>query len=106
MHVASDGTVGISFYDFRNDVFGDTALSTDVWLLHCHADCDTTAGWTDETRVTPASFDMRAAPPAGGFFVGDYIGLTSSGDDFASLFVTSPGAAPSADAFFSLVSAP
>jgi hypothetical protein len=106
VHVASDGTVGISLYDFRNDVFDDTALSTDVWLLHCHANCATTTSWTDETRVTPNSFDMRAAPQAGGFFVGDYIGLTSSGDDFASLFVSSPGAAPSADAFFSLVGAP
>jgi hypothetical protein len=103
VHVASDGIVGVSFYDFRNDVTGDGALSTDHWLLHCHTNCSNPASWTDETRITPTSFDMRAAPVAGGFFVGDYAGLASVGADFASLFVSSPAAAPSADAFFSLV---
>ncbi len=103
--VAADGTVGISFYDFRNDVTGDSPLSTDHWLIHCHANCSSQTSWMDETRVTPASFDMRAAPTAGGYFVGDYEGLASIGNDFAALFVTSPGSPPSADAFFSRVGA-
>jgi hypothetical protein len=103
VHVAADGTVGISFYDFRNDELDDGELSTDLWLIHCHGDCADPGSWMDETRVTPKSFDMRAAPPAGGFFIGDYIGLSSRGNEFASLFITSPGDAPSADAFFSLI---
>ena len=106
VHVAEDGTVGVSFYDFRSDVAGDGQLTTDHWLLHCHSDCDSPSNWTDETRVTPVSFDMRAAPIAGGFFVGDYVGLSSIGDDFASLFVSTTAPFPSADAFFSLVGAP
>jgi hypothetical protein len=40
-----------------------------------------------ETRLSPTSFDMTTAPSAGGFFVGDYEGLVTSGSIFDSFFV-------------------
>jgi hypothetical protein len=44
-------------------------------------DCSRSAGWNEETRVTPASFDMRQAPFAGGYFTGDYEGLGFASSD-------------------------
>ena len=37
--------------------------------------------WSEE-RVTPESFDMREAPVARGYFVGDYEGLSAVGTTF------------------------
>jgi hypothetical protein len=108
VHVADDGTVGVSFYDFRNNTAADGILATDQFAVHCHASCTQTAGWA-ATRVTPTPFDMRRAPFAGGYFVGDYEGLgfiaddgdaTAPGDAFASFFSQSHGADP-ASAFLS-----
>src|SRR5262249_1705949 len=42
-----------------------------------------------EERLTTSSFDMRLAPSAGGFFLGDYQGLVAGGNDansFSALF--------------------
>jgi hypothetical protein len=78
------GRVAVSYYDFRNDVGGDASLSTDMWLTHSE---DGGRTFTDETRLTPASFDMRTAPYALGYFVGDYTGLSHFGSRFDSLWV-------------------
>ena len=86
VHVADDGTVGVTFYDFRNNTAADGILATDQFAVHCHADCTQTASWA-ETQVTPTSFDMRRAPFARGYFVGDYEGLTTVGRTFVSFFV-------------------
>ena len=40
-----------------------------------------------EARLTPTSFDMRTAPFAVGYFVGDYEGLDNDGEAFTLLFV-------------------
>jgi BNR repeat-like domain len=74
--VADDGTVGVQYYDFRNDNPATTPpLTTDVWLLRSE---DGGGTWTEE-RVGDTSFDMTIAPDALGYFVGDYAGL-----DFAA----------------------
>jgi hypothetical protein len=109
VHVSTNGDVAVTYYDFRNDVQGDSALSTDYWTVHCHAtmaDCSKTAGWpaAQENRMTPGgSFDMRSAPYAIGYFVGDYEGLDSASSIFAPFFVQANGthATPLTDAFFS-----
>ena len=45
------------------------------------------ASWAgNETRITPTSFDIRKAPYARGYFVGDYMGLASAGSDFLAVF--------------------
>jgi hypothetical protein len=40
----------------------------------------------NETRITPTSFDIRKAPYARGYFLGDYMGLASVGSDLAAVF--------------------
>jgi hypothetical protein len=86
VHVRDDGTVAVTYYDFRNDRNGDATLDTDHWMVHSH---DGGATWnSDESRLTPSSFDMRTAPYALGYFVGDYEGLDNAGNAFTPLFVT------------------
>ncbi|HEV3000213.1 MAG TPA: sialidase family protein [Solirubrobacteraceae bacterium] len=80
------GRVAVSYYDFRNDVAGDGVLSTDLWVAHSHDGGQTFAA-ADETRMTPASFDMRTAPFARGYFVGDYTGLSHFGSRIDALWV-------------------
>jgi hypothetical protein len=80
IRVGSDGTVNVTYYDFRNDSDFDAdpstpgdagTLMTDVWSL---TSTDGGSTWTED-RVTPTSFDFRSAPVARGFFLGDYQGL-------------------------------
>jgi Neuraminidase (sialidase) len=82
VEVASDGTVGVSFYDFRSNTPAAGALA-DHFLVHSH---DGGATWS-ETRLTPTSFDVEAAPVARGYFLGDYVGLAARGGSFVSLYV-------------------
>ena len=86
VHVSADGTVGVTYYDFRNNTSDPTTLLTDYFIVECHGGCTNAANWSEE-KISPASFDMRTAPFAGGFFVGDYEGLASIGTDFVPFFV-------------------
>jgi Neuraminidase (sialidase) len=81
VEVAADGTVGVSFYDFRHNTAAAGAL-TDHFLVHSH-DGGTT--WS-ETQLTPTSFDIEAAPVARGYFLGDYVGLATRGNSFVPFF--------------------
>lgn len=91
--VTTDGTLGVSYFDLRYNDAGPT-LPTDRWLVHCHPTADpacTGPYALAEARLTAASFDMRQAhrftsigPP--GFFLGDYMGLTSTGRGFLAVF--------------------
>jgi hypothetical protein len=99
VEVAADGTVGVSYYDFRNNTAAPGAL-TDEFIVHSH---DGGATWA-ENRLTPASFDLEQAPVSRGYFLGDYEGLTSAGATFMPFFtqaVTMP--ANPTDAFFTTV---
>lgn len=80
--VAEDGNIGVLFYDFRNDVFGDAELTTDVHLRILDPDLNVLS----EERLTDQSFDMRQMAIAGGYFPGDYVGLEAIGNDFAAAF--------------------
>jgi hypothetical protein len=82
--VDAQGRVSVSYYDFRNDVAGDAALSTDFWITHSDDGGQT---FSDESRLTAAPFDMRAAPDARGYFVGDYTGLDHFGTTFHPAWV-------------------
>lgn len=111
VHVAADGTVGVSYYDFRNQDPATAASETDHFLVHCHVPSATEAdgcgddGWS-ETRVTDASFDLLQAPVARGLFLGDYVGLDNAGNAFAPLFTQSNSAADPATQYYSSVSGP
>jgi hypothetical protein len=99
VHVADDGTVGVSYYDFRHNVAGG-GTDTDHWLAHCHAadeDCSLASSWNDEARVTAASFNSRLAPIARGFFLGDYVGLDNIGNTFTPLFTQTAAADPASE---------
>jgi BNR repeat-like domain len=102
VHVAADGTVGVSYYDFRFNAAGG-GTDTDHFLVHCHAACTSAASWVgSETRVTPASFDSRRAPVARGFFLGDYVGLDNIGNRFTPFF-TQTTATDRANEYFATV---
>ena len=82
--VNSAGTVGVTYYDFRNPDGVTTGQPTDYWFT------SSTNGGTsfgNETRVTSTSFDMLNAPSAGGLFLGDYQGLDTDGTTFHPFFV-------------------
>lgn len=82
--VAADGTVGVIYYDFRNDSFGDATLDTDVHL----ARLDSNLNLLGELRLTENSFDLRQMLLTGsrGYFPGDYVGLDAAGNDFVAAF--------------------
>ena len=108
VHVMPDGTIGVLHYDFRFDDAG-IPLVTSTWLLHSH---DGGVTW-EETKVG-GDFDMSSGAEAGGYFTGDYEGLTHSNGAFVAFFGLNNGAtadppgsvspAPSSDIFASLVS--
>jgi hypothetical protein len=83
VHVAPNGVVAVTYYDMRNDIAGDASLSTDVWITHSH---DGGRTWGTESHLS-GPFDMRTAPYARGYFVGDYEGLDSAGNVFRPFFV-------------------
>jgi hypothetical protein len=87
VEVASDGTVAVTYYDFRNNT-PDPGLPTDYWLIHCHADqdCTNASSWAENHVAGPFDFD-QAPQTARGDFVGEYEGLTSSGTTFLPFFV-------------------
>jgi hypothetical protein len=95
VHVSEDGTVGVTYYDFRSNTSDPETLPTEYWIVHCHANCSSPASWGNEAELTTDPFDMRDAPNAGGFFTGDYEGLTAVGDDFGAFFSATHGTDPS-----------
>jgi hypothetical protein len=84
--VAANGTVAVTYYDFRNNT-GAPGVPTDYWLVHAASAFTNPASWTrDEKRLTDTSFDLELAPSSGGFFLGDYEGLAAGGNRFYALF--------------------
>ena len=100
--VNSDGVVGVTYYDFRNDIDASPSVElADHWFISCASDCSDPANWGDEARLTDASFDYLQAPFSGGLFLGDYVGLASDGYDFLALFPQSFADDPAdVDVFF------
>jgi hypothetical protein len=103
--VMPDGTVGVTFDDFRNDRPGDGKLSTDVWFRHSH---DGGRSWRE--RHLAGAFDMLTAPRTSstaiaGRFVGDYQGLVALPNGFGAVFAQAKPAARAgpSDVFFARV---
>jgi hypothetical protein len=84
VHVGNNGAVAVTYYDFTDDDPTGGTLDTDYWAT---ASRNAAATFSLRERLTPTPFDMRSAPDAGGFFVGDYEGLTSAGRLFYPTFV-------------------
>ncbi len=86
--LAADGTIGVTYYDFRfNDASPGTL--TDYWFVSMRPTAGQPAtdpsNWKDEARLTDASFDLQSAAIFfGGEFVGDSDGLATVGNDFVA----------------------
>jgi hypothetical protein len=74
-----DGTIGVSYYDFRPPR-DERALLTNHWLAVSRDGIN----WNE--TLLAERFDMLNAPDAGGRFVGDYQGLASYETGFLALF--------------------
>ncbi|MDQ3024981.1 MAG: glycoside hydrolase [Pseudomonadota bacterium] len=86
VHVRGDGTIGVTYYDLRSDTSNAATLLTDYWLARSVDG----VSWT-ETRVA-GPFDLATAPQAGGaYFLGDYMGLGSSGTTFLAFYARTTG---------------
>lgn len=93
VRVADDGTVAVTYYDFRNND-ANPGVPTDYWIVHCHPSstitCANAADWGDEARLSSSSFDIEQAPIArgtSGYFLGDYEGLSNIGNSFVPAFI-------------------
>jgi hypothetical protein len=99
VRVLGDGTVGVTYYDFRNNTPDIATLGTDRFVVHCHptspSACTDPANWGSEVRLTDETFNMRQAPFARGWFVGDYVGTGTDGSDFLPFWSQPFGADPS-----------
>ncbi|HUP87349.1 MAG TPA: sialidase family protein [Acidimicrobiales bacterium] len=96
--VSSNGAVAVSYSDLRtNDPAPQLATSVSMALCQSTADCASPAGW-EERMLTDVPFDLRKAPYARGYFVGDYTGLVAAGSDVLAAF-TMPHAADTASVF-------
>jgi hypothetical protein len=99
--VDSHGTVGVTWYDLRNDKPRDDALTADVWFAHSD---NRGASWSQTHVAGPT--DLRTAPLAANNRVKEYQGLAAlRGRGFAAIFTL---AAPQAtdgptDIFFARI---
>jgi len=79
--VRDDGTIGVTYYDFRNNTADPSTLPTDLWLTQS-GDGVT---WRESHVAGP--FDLSIAPNALGLFLGDYHALASIGTTFVPFYV-------------------
>jgi hypothetical protein len=87
--VSANGTLAVTYYNFQNDT-GGPGTPTDYWAI---TSSDGGSTWPDVIRLTSSSFDAQLAPPSGGLMIGDYEGLTHSGNSFIAAYeVTNPTA--------------
>lgn len=94
LSVLADGSVGVSYYDLRDDTADRNTLLASYWLTRS-ADG---VNWS-ETRIAQA-FDLDFAPRDGGPFLGDYEGLAGIGADFLAFFArANPSTANRSDVY-------
>ena len=98
--VRSDGTIGVTYYDFRSNTSDRATLPTDYWLARS---TDGGATWRESRVAGP--FDLAIAPSAGGLFLGDYQALVGIGNAFVPFYaaVNSGDLGNRTDVFASLV---
>jgi hypothetical protein len=77
----SNGTLAVTYYDFRHDTSSPQTLATDLW------ETLSTDGKNWHERHVSGLFDLDLAPDAEGLFLGDYQGLATDGTDPFPFFV-------------------
>lgn len=80
IHVTADGTIGVSYYDLRDNTADAATLLASHWL----ATSSDGVNWSEQLVAGP--FDLSIAPDALGLFLGDYTGLTAAGGNFVPFF--------------------
>jgi len=96
--VDASGRLAVSWTDFRNDTAATTSALADNWV-RVSTDGGTT--WASSQRVTPKSYDIKKAPQAGGYFLGDYAGLDHAASTFRlDAAVTNGATAPNSDIIY------
>ena len=97
--VRDDGTIGVTYYDFRDNTADPTTLPTNLWLTQ------SSDGVTWRESHVAGPFDLSIAPNALGLFLGDYHALTSVDTTFMPFYVqtNSGNLSNRTDAFASLV---
>lgn len=98
--VTPNGTIGVSYYDFRNNTPA-AGSPTDMWLATCRgpACAGSPDGWRERHLGGP--FDVERAPYwFGGPYIGSYYGLTHARNRFVASFVmTTPQEGNPTDVF-------
>ena len=97
--IAVDGTIGVLYYDMRNDTADAATLFVDLWLATSRD------GTTWSERHVAGPFDFDDAPIAeGGLFIGDYQALANASGRFGAFYVLARNAAGNpTDVFASLL---
>ncbi|MDP2874753.1 MAG: sialidase family protein, partial [Holophaga sp.] len=85
VHIRADGTIGITYYDLRDDTASQTTLLTSYFLARSSNGVD----WSETRLCEP--FDLAIAPNARGYFLGDYQGLKSTDTSFVAFFARTSG---------------
>jgi hypothetical protein len=100
--VADDGTVGVSWYDFRHDKPGDASLTTDYWFAYSRD-----GGKTWHQHHVAGPFNMRTSRRTDRP-LGVYQGLTGLKHGFAASFIEAKPQAVngSEDVFFARITPP
>jgi hypothetical protein len=98
--VAANGTVAVTYYDFRNNTPAPGAL-TDYWMAFAPAPATDPSSWS-EVRLTDNSFNLEQAPTRfkGAFWLGDYEGLAAIGNDFVSVWAMPNGTSSPQESIF------
>jgi hypothetical protein len=86
VHVLADGTIGITYFDLRDNTADAATLPAGYFLARSG---DGGLTWSEARLAGP--FDLATAPNANGLFLGDYMGLAGGAGAFQSLFVRTTG---------------
>ncbi len=73
------GNVAVTYYDLSADRATSAPLPTQYWFTRSS---NGGRSWSARRQVTMRPFDLRTAPFSGGYFLGEYQGLTSAGRSF------------------------
>ncbi len=85
----SDHGVAVSYYSLQNDPQRRFIVNKYIRISE-----DGGRTFQPSIRVTNSSFDVRFAAQAGGFFLGDYVGLAGAGNRFHLLWVDTSVVSP------------
>ena len=78
----SAGTLGVTYYDFRSG-----GSSTKFFIAECASSCSSPAAtWTETQIGGPFAIENAPFSTGRGWFLGDYTGLTDTGNNFLSVF--------------------